>query len=63
MIMDKILQELTHAIELAEENKRQFVVANPKRTGDREKRLKLYGEVEKARKALREYKRMNPHLF
>lgn len=61
--MDKILQELTSAIELAEEEKRQFVTANPKGTGDREKRLQLYSKVEKARKALREYKRMNPHLF
>lgn len=61
--MDKILQELTSIIELAEEEKRLFVTANPKGTGDREKRLQLYGKVEKARKALREYKRMNPHLF
>ena len=61
--MDEKLQELVQAIEKAEEAKRKFVKANPKGTGDRKQRLALYDEVERARKALRDYKRFNPHLY
>lgn len=55
-------QELLQAVEDAERRKREFVSTNPKGCGDRELRLSLYNQVEKARMALRHYKRMNPHL-
>jgi len=61
--MDEQLQKLLNAIEEAEEAKRQFVKANPKGEGDRKQRLALYNEVERARKALRDYKRFNPQLY
>ena len=61
--MDEKLQELEQAIVEAEEAKRQFVKENPNGTGDKQERMRLYNEVERARKALREYKRMNPHLM
>ncbi|GGX40496.1 hypothetical protein [Saccharospirillum salsuginis] len=61
--MDEKLQELEQAIVEAEEAKRQFVKENPNGTGDKQERMRLYNEVERARKALREYKRMNPHLL
>lgn len=61
--MDEKLQELEQAIIEAEEAKRQFVKENPNGTGDKKERMRLYNEVERARKALREYKRMNPHLL
>lgn len=61
--MDEKLQELEQAIVEAEEAKRQFVKDNPNGTGDKKERMRLYNEVERARKALREYKRMNPHLM
>lgn len=60
--MDQKLEELEQAIIEAEEAKRQFVKENPNGTGDKKERMRLYNEVERARKALREYKRMNPHL-
>lgn len=60
--MDQKLEELEQAIIVAEEAKRQFVKENPNGTGDKKERMRLYNEVERARKALREYKRMNPHL-
>jgi len=61
--MDEKLQELEQAIVEAEEAKRQFVKENPNGTGDKQERMRLYNDVERARKALREYKRMNPHLL
>lgn len=61
--MDEKLQELEQAIVDAEEAKRQFVKENPNGAGDKKERMRLYNEVERARKALREYKRMNPHLI
>ncbi len=61
--MDEKLQKLEQAIVEAEEAKRQFVKDNPNGTGDKKERMRLYNEVERARKALREYKRMNPHLM
>ncbi len=60
--MDEKLEELERAIVEAEEAKRQFVKDNPNGTGDKKERMRLYNEVERARKALREYKRLNPHL-
>lgn len=61
--MDERFQELLQAIHEAEEKKRQFVSTNPNGCGDREQRLHLYNQVEKARKALQEHKRWNPHLY
>lgn len=61
--MDQKLEELEQAIIEAEEAKRQFVKENPNGTGDKKERMRLYNEVERARKALRDYKRMNPHLL
>ncbi len=57
--MDERLQELEKAIAEAEEAKRQFVKENPRGEDDRDERLRLYNKVERARKALREYKRLN----
>lgn len=61
--MDQKLQELEEAIVEAEEAKRRFVQENPNGSGDKSERMRLYNQVERARKALREYKRMNPHLL
>lgn len=61
--MDEKFQELLSDIHKAEDEKRRFVKANPRGSGDRRKRRLLYDEVERARKALRDYKRMNPHLY
>jgi hypothetical protein len=61
--MDKKLEELEQAIVEAEEAKRQFVRDNPNGTGNKEDRMRLYNDVERARRALRDYKRMNPHLL
>lgn len=60
--MDQKLQELEQAIVDAEEAKRQFVQENPNGSGDKTERMRLYNKVERARKELREYKRLNPHL-
>ncbi|MDX1342887.1 hypothetical protein [Reinekea sp. G2M2-21] len=61
--MDEQLEALELAIERAEEEKRAFVKENPNGTGDKAERMRLYGQVEGARKALRDYKRANPHLL
>ncbi|HET8904991.1 hypothetical protein [Saccharospirillum alexandrii] len=61
--MDQKLEELEQAIVEAEEAKRQFVRENPNGTGSKDDRMRLYNDVERARKALRDYKRMNPHLL
>lgn len=61
--MDQKLEELEQAIVEAEEAKRQFVRDNPNGTGNKEDRMRLYNDVERARRALRDYKRMNPHLL
>lgn len=61
--MDERLIELEKAIEVAEVEKRMFVKDNPNGTGDKEQRIRLYTNVEKARKDLRDYKRANPHLL
>lgn len=61
--MDDKLIALEQAIEDAEVDKRSFVKENPNGTGDKSERIRLYGQVEAARKALRDYKRANPHLL
>ncbi len=61
--MDQQLEALEHAIEQAEAEKRAFVKDHPNGTGDKSERMRLYGQVENARKALRDYKRANPHLL
>lgn len=61
--MDERLIELEKAIEVTELEKRTFVKENPSGAGDKEERIKLYTNVERARKALRDYKRANPHLL
>lgn len=53
------LESLEQAITDAEERKRQFVREHPNGSGDRKERTRLYAEVERARKALREYKIKN----
>jgi hypothetical protein len=61
--MDEQLEALEQAIEDAEANKRAFVKEHPNGAGDKDERIRLYGKVEGARKALRDYKRANPHLL
>jgi protein subunit release factor A len=61
--MDSKLEALEQAIETAEAEKRAFVKENPNGTGDKAERIRLYNQVESARKALRDYKRANPHLL
>ena len=61
--MDEQLEALEQAIEQAEEAKRAFVKENPNGAGDKAERMRHYGNVENARKALRDYKRANPHLL
>lgn len=61
--MDEKLQALEQAIEDAEAEKRAFVKENPNGAGDKSERIRLYGKVENARKALRDFKRANPHLL
>ncbi|MEJ2044448.1 MAG: hypothetical protein P8X74_17765 [Reinekea sp.] len=61
--MDEQLKILEQAIENAEAEKRTFVKENPNGAGDKDERMRLYGNVENARKALRDYKRANPHLL
>ncbi len=61
--MDEQLEALELAIERAEEEKRAFVKENPNGAGDKSERMRLYANVENARKALRNYKRANPHLL
>ncbi|WP_320824015.1 hypothetical protein [Reinekea sp.] len=61
--MDQELDALEQAIEQAEVEKRAFVKENPNGGGDKSERMRLYGKVEGARKALRNYKRANPHLL
>lgn len=61
--MDEQLEALEFAIEQAEIEKRAFVKENPNGGGDKAERMRLYGQVEGARKALRNYKRANPHLL
>ena len=61
--MDHELEKLEQAIEQAEEDKRAFVKENPNGAGDKSERMRLYAKVENARKALRDYKRANPHLL
>ncbi|TGG90789.1 hypothetical protein E4656_17795 [Natronospirillum operosum] len=53
------LEALEQAITDAEERKRQFVKEHPNGSGDKQERTRLYAEVERARKALREYKVRN----
>lgn len=57
------LEALEHAIEDAEAEKRNFVKEHPNGAGDKSERMRLYGQVEGARKALREFKRANPQLM
>ncbi|GGX64939.1 hypothetical protein [Saccharospirillum salsuginis] len=61
--MDEKFKELLSEIYRTEDEKRRFVRGNPRGSGDRRERRFLYDEVERARKALRDYKRMNPHLY
>lgn len=60
--MDEI-ERLEQAIEDAELKKKEFVKQNPTGEGDSDVRSKLYIDVEKARKALREYKLHHPELL
>ncbi len=53
------LQKLEQEIEQAEQRKREFVKENPNGAGDKAERNRLYTDVERARKALREYKLRN----
>ncbi|MFY0664586.1 MAG: hypothetical protein JXQ97_08170 [Natronospirillum sp.] len=53
------LEALEQAITDAEERKRQFVRDHPNGTGDKQERTKLYTDVERARRALREFKVKN----
>lgn len=57
------LEALETAIEDAEAEKRAFVKDNPNGAGDKKERVRLYGKVEGARKALRDFKRANPQLL
>lgn len=61
--MDSQLEALEQAIENAEAEKRAFVKENPNGAGDKAERMRLYNQVEAARKSLREYKKANPHLL
>lgn len=61
--MDPQLEALEKAIENAEAEKRAFVKENPNGGGDKNERMRLYSQVELARKNLRDYKRANPHLL
>jgi hypothetical protein len=61
--MDPQLEELENAIEDAEIAKRAFVKENPNGAGDKNERMRLYTNVERSRKALRDYKKANPHLL
>ncbi|MFC3852607.1 hypothetical protein ACFOSD_00070 [Salinispirillum marinum] len=53
------LASLEQAITDAEERKREFVRDHPNGTGDKTERTKLYTDVERARRALREFKVKN----
>lgn len=57
------LEALERAIEDAEAEKRAFVKEHPNGAGDKAERMRLYGQVEGARKALRDFKRANPELL
>jgi len=61
--LDTEYEKLLNSIEIAEDTKRRFVRANPNGSGDTQERRRLYDQVEQARRALRDYKRHNPHLF
>lgn len=61
--MDQTIDALEKAIEIAELEKRAFVKENPNGAGDKSERIRLYNEVEMARKKLRDYKRLNPELI
>ncbi|MEX1058049.1 MAG: hypothetical protein WED11_09965 [Natronospirillum sp.] len=56
------LAALEQTITDAEERKREFVKENPNGTGDKKERTRLYTDVERARKALREFK-INNRVF
>ena len=53
------LEALEQAITDAEERKRDFVKENPNGAGDKKERTRFYTDVERARKALREFKVRN----
>lgn len=57
------LEQLEQAIEEAEARKKAFVKSNATGEGDPTERSRLYIDVEKARKALREYKLQHPELL
>ncbi|BCE01595.1 hypothetical protein [Marinicellulosiphila megalodicopiae] len=59
--MDR-LKELEDAITQAEQLKRDFVANNPAGAGDKQTRHKIYNQVERARRALRDYKQSLPDL-
>jgi hypothetical protein len=56
------LNALETAIDNAEEAKREFVKNNPAGSGDKAERSGFYNGVERARKALREFKVANPEV-
>ena len=57
------LDRLEQRLEEAEAKKKEFVRNNPKGEGDKAERSRLYIDVEKARKALRQYRLHHPELF
>ena len=63
--MDQVeqLQQLEQAIVDAEVLKREFVKEFPTGTGDKTERHKIYNQVERARRDLRDYKIQHPELI
>ena len=57
------LEALENAIDEAEAVKREFVKNNPAGTGDKAERSRMYNDVERARKVLREFKIQNPQVL
>jgi len=57
------LHALEQAIVDAEARKREFVKNNPNGAGDKTERNRLYNDVERARRNLRQYKLSHPHLL
>lgn len=57
---DQSIEALEKMITEAEARKRAYVKLFRNNEGDEEERVRLYIDVERARKTLREYKRLNP---
>ena len=56
------LAQLEQAIVDAETLKREFVKEFPTGTGDQSERHRIYNQVERARRALRDFKIQHPEL-